>query len=56
MSSYITKLHTKLDKLYVDQFMKVVDRKCRSIRKPKYSNEYYLYHITLVLTDLQKWE
>ena len=38
MSSYITKLHTKLDKLYVDQFMKVVDRKCRSIRKPKYSN------------------
>ena len=55
MSEYTTKLYSKLDKLYVKQFMKVVDRKCNSIRKPKYSNEYYLYHIILVLTDLQKW-
>ena len=56
MSDYYTKLCTKLDKIYVKQFMKVVNRLCKSIRKPKYSNEYYLYHIILVLADLQKWE
>lgn len=33
-----------------------INTKCKSKRIPKYSNEYYLYHICLVLTDLQKWE
>ncbi len=52
---YIDKLSTVLDSNYIDVFMTLVSEKCKPKRKPKYSNEYYLYYITLVLTDVQKW-
>jgi len=45
-----------LDIKYVEEFIKIVNIKCKQIRIPQYSIEYYLYHIILVLTDLQKWE
>ena len=56
MIDYIAKLETTLDKVYINEFLDIVGNKCKSIRKPKYSNEYYLYHIMLILTDLQKWK
>lgn len=38
----IDKLYEILDKEFIDEFIKLININCRSIRKPKYSNEYYL--------------
>ena len=35
--------------------LEIVNEKCKNIRKPKYTNEYYLNHIINVLTTLQSW-
>lgn len=56
MTQLNNELYKKLNKEFVDEFINIVNKKCKPIRKPKYSTEYYLYHIMLVLTDLQKWE
>ena len=52
----IGKLYEILDKEFIEEFIKLININCRSIRKPKYSNEYYLYYIILVLTDLKSWK
>lgn len=57
MDSTLTdKLYKLLDKEFINEFIKLVNIECGAIRKPKYSNEYYLYHIILVLTDLKSWK
>ena len=56
MVHYIAKLSGRFDKVYIRQFLKIVAEKCKQLRKPKYSNEYYLYHISLMLTDLSNWK
>lgn len=53
---YIEKLSKMLDIDFINEFLILVNERCKSIRTPKYSNEYYLYYISLVLTDLQKWD
>lgn len=53
---YVEKLSKILDIDFINEFLILVNKICAPIRTPKYSNEYYLYYITLVLTDLQKWE
>ena len=45
-----------MDKSKADSILSKLNEKCKSKRTPKYSNEYYLYHICVFLTDLQKWE
>lgn len=49
------KIYNIIDKEFVCCFVKLVTEKCTQIRKPKYSTEYYLYYIILVLTDLKAW-
>jgi hypothetical protein len=49
------KIYNIIDKEFVDCFVKLVNEECTQIRKPKYSIEYYLYYIILVLTDLKAW-
>lgn len=56
MSDIINKLLKIIDIEYVNEFKKIVNIKCKPIRKAKYTTEYYLYNIILVLKDLQKWE
>lgn len=53
---YTEKLSKMLDIDFINEFLILVNKRCKSIRTPKYSNEYYLYYISLVLTDLQKWD
>ena len=50
------KLYRLINKEFVIEFVKLVNINCRPIRKQKYSTEYYLYHIILVLTNLQTWK
>ena len=45
-----------LDIEFQNIILNILNKKCTQKRKPKYSNEYYLRNILLVLTDLQKWE
>lgn len=45
-----------MNKNKINSILSKVDEKCKSKRTPKYSNEYYLYHICVFFTDLQKWE
>jgi hypothetical protein len=52
---YYSKLEKILNKEVIDIFINVIHTECKNIRKPKYSTEYLLYYIILVLTDLQKW-
>ena len=52
MTTYIQKLEEMLDIRYINEFVKVVNEKCKNVRKPKYTTEYYLYHIVILLTDL----
>ncbi len=46
----------KMTKEKINSILFVLNEKCKPQRIPKYSNEYYLYHISLILTDFQKWE
>lgn len=50
----LEKLYAMHDKRVVDEFVNLVKTKNQK-RSPKYPTEYYLYHISLVLTDLRKW-
>lgn len=50
------KLYELINKEFVDEFVKLVRQTCYPLRKAKYSTDYYLYHILLVLTDVQKWK
>ena len=54
--NYFKKLEKKMDREYINAILEVLNKECPSIRTPKYTNIYYLYHIVLVLTDLKKWE
>lgn len=56
MTDYNKKIHKILDSEYVDAILYTINKLCPHKRQPKYSNIYYLYHIILVLTQLQKWE
>jgi hypothetical protein len=56
MDNYISKLNKILNVDFINEFLLLVNLRCKNKRKPKYSNEYYLYYIILVLTDLQKWK
>ena len=49
------KIYEIINKEFVETFVKLVNEKCKPIRKTKYSTEYYLYYIILVLTDLKAW-
>jgi len=50
------KLLEILDIEFINEFERLVKLRSPILRKPKYSIQYYLYHIFLVLTDLQKWK
>lgn len=50
----ISDLYNLINKEYVDILVSFVNK--NQLRKHKYSTEYYLYYIILVLTDLQKWK
>lgn len=52
---FINKLSNIMDIDYVNELLRLINIRCKNVRTPKYSNEYYLYYIILVLTDLQKW-
>ena len=56
MTLLINKLNKIINKEYTNEILNIINIKCKSIRTPKYTNEYYLYYIILVLTDLQKWQ
>lgn len=56
MDNYKNKLYAILNKEFVDEFVKLSGYSWLSSRTPKYSTEYYLYHIILVLTDLKSWK
>ena len=56
MLDIIRKLSKIIDIEYVNEFKKIVNIKCKPKRKSKYTIEYYLYNIILVLKNLQKWE
>lgn len=56
MDSLNTKLYKLLNKEFVDEFKKLVKIECKPYRTPKYSIEYYLYYIILVLKDLNTWK
>ena len=53
---YIDKMSKIINIEFINEFLKLINKRCISFRKPKYTNEYYLYHILLVLVDLQKWK
>lgn len=55
MNTYNIKLEKILDKEVIDIFIDIIHNENLIKRKPKYSIEYFLYHILLVLTDLKKW-
>jgi hypothetical protein len=44
-----------MEKDKINAILETLDEKCKNIRRPSYSNEYYLYYITIVLTDVQTW-
>lgn len=50
----INDLYSLINKEYADILVNLINK--NQLRKPKYSTEYYLYFIILVLTDLQKWK
>lgn len=56
MCEYFDKLSKLLDKDYLNVLLNLIEEKCPYKRTPKYMNEYYLYYIVLLLTDLQKWK
>ena len=45
-----------IDIEYVNELIYFINESQSSTRTPKYTSKYYLYHILLVLTDLQKWK
>lgn len=45
-----------MNAIKINSILSKINKNCKSKRTPKYSNEYYLYYIFLVLTDLQRWE
>jgi len=45
-----------IDDEYSKIILNIIDKKCPSIRKPQYTNEYYLENIIYVLRDLVSWE
>jgi len=55
MDVYYNKLLLLFDKEFVDEFMHVADIYCKPNRGPIFSTSYYLYYITIVLTDLRRW-
>ena len=50
------KLNKKIDNKYTKIFIDLINIKCKPKRKTIYSTIYYLYHIILVLTDIQRWD
>jgi hypothetical protein len=54
-NNYYSKLEKILNKEIIDIFINVIEKECKYIRKPKFSTEYFLYYIILVLTNLNKW-
>ena len=56
MLNVIDKLSKIIDIEFINEFKKIVKIKCKPMRKSKYTTEYYLYNIILVLTDFQKWK
>ena len=50
------KLYGLINKEFVVKFGKLVNINYGLIREQKYSLEYYLYYIILVLTNLQIWK
>ncbi len=44
------------DEEYSKIILNIIDIKCPSIRKPQYTNKYYLENIIYVLRDLVSWE
>jgi hypothetical protein len=54
-NTYIKQLSKILNIEFVNELLKLIYQRCVHIRTPKYSNEYYLYHITLVLVHFHKW-
>lgn len=52
---YLQKLSKIMDIDYVNELINMINLKCPNVRKPKYSNEYYLYYVMLVFKELQKW-
>jgi hypothetical protein len=56
MDTLNAKLYKLLNKEFIIEFKKQVKNECNPCRTPKYSIEYYLYYIILVLTDLNTWK
>ena len=54
-NKYFNKLLEIMEKDKINAILETLDEKCKNIRCPSYSNEYYLYYITIVLTDVQTW-
>jgi hypothetical protein len=52
---YFNKLLEIMEKKKINAILETLNEKCKNIRTPSYSNEYYLYYITTVLTDVQSW-
>jgi len=52
---YFNKLLEIMEEYKINAILETLDEKCKNIRCPSYSNEYYLYYITIVLTDVQTW-
>ena len=44
-----------MEKDKINAILETLDKKCKNIKCPSYSNKYYLYYITIVLTDVQTW-
>ena len=42
-----------MEKYKINAILETLDEKCKNIGRPLYPNEYYLYYITIVLTDVQ---
>ena len=53
---YIDKMSKIINIEFINEFLKLINKRCPYFRKLKYSNEYYLYYILLVLVHLQKWK
>ena len=49
-------MRVNIDDEYNKIILNIIDKKCPSIRKPQYTNKYYLENIIYVLRDLVSWE
>jgi hypothetical protein len=52
---YYNKLLEICEKQKIDFILETIDECCKNKNIPQYSNEYYLYYIFLVLTNVQTW-